>query len=354
MAEIRVLVVDDSAFMRRAITQMLGTDPNIKVVGAARDGAEALARIRDLRPDVVTMDIEMPVLDGLSFLKAMKVELPEPRPAVIVCSSLSKAGSEIALKALSLGASDVVCKPGSQFSLSIGEIQDDLLAKVRALASRSKAAPRRAATPTKLSLRASSFDLLLIGSSTGGPPALEAVVTRLTPGLNMPVVIAQHMPPLFTKSLAERLALIGKVPVHHGQNGMPLQRGMVYIAEGGKHTRVRRSAGGALSLESSLEPLSALYRPSVDELFSSGPKVAGARCLAVILTGMGNDGAVGAAEIRARGGVVISQEAHSCVVYGMPKAVEERGLSSAVATPEQIGTALGAMCGCGHSELCAA
>jgi len=350
---VRILVVDDSAFMRRAISQMIASDPSLTVVDTAYNGQDALEKITKLQPDLITLDIEMPVMDGMTALRRIQA-MPEPRPAVLMCSSLTKAGSHEALAAMTAGAADFIAKDASQVSLKITTIRDDLIAKIKAIGANRRKSVRAAgasaaatatttgaAPPTKApKLTAADFDVLLIGSSTGGPPALEKVLAPLPADFPLPVVVAQHMPALFTKSLAERLDQLCMVSVIQGAAGMPLHPGSVYIGEGGKHARIVRSAAGRYALEISDKPADALYKPSVNELFASGAKFAGARALAVVLTGMGDDGRIGATELKAKGGVILAQNIESCVVYGMPKAVNEAGLTIAALPPEQIGTVL--------------
>ncbi len=350
--QIRVLVVDDSAFMRRAMTQMISSEPGLIVIGSAVNGQDGIDQAAKLRPDVVTLDIEMPVMDGLTALRKLRLA-GSPPPAVLVCSSLTSAGSHEALKALRLGAADVIAKDSSTFSLGADRIRDDLVAKIKAIASgrSAKESEHLAITPSRIDrnhrFKRDQFDLLAIGSSTGGPPVLETVLTQLTADTPVPVVVAQHMPVLFTKSLAERLNDMCAMPVLHAEPGMTLEPGFIYIAPGGKHTRVLRKGAGRLSLEVSPEPAAALYKPSVNELFASAAKACGGRSLAVILTGMGDDGLLGAKDLRAKGATIIAQDMQSCVVYGMPKAVSQAGLADGSMPPDDIGRVLSTVCGGG-------
>lgn len=342
---IRVLIVDDSAFMRRAIQQMIGGDAELEVVGIATNGQEAIVQAVKLKPDVITLDIEMPVMNGLEAIPKLK-NATTPPPAILVCSSLTSAGSHEALKALRLGASDVIAKDSSNFSLSIEKIKDDLIAKIKAVAvgKRASIKTHEAAAKGRIdrthTLQRGAFDLLVIGSSTGGPPVLETILSALPADLSVPVVVAQHMPLMFTKSLAERLDEVSAVSVIHGEQGMPLHPGTVYIGQGGKHVRVNKSLGGKLTLEISPEPAAALYKPAVNELYASAAKASGSRCAAVILTGMGDDGAIGAKDLRAKGALILAQDLESCVVYGMPKAVAQAGLADASLPPADIATIL--------------
>lgn len=351
----RIVVVDDSAFMRRAITQMLTSDPSIEVVGAAHNGREGLEMVQRLKPDVVTLDIQMPEMDGLTALQHIMRECPTP---VLMLSSLTVEGSHAALRALSLGAADVLAKDTSQISLSITNIQEDLLARVRAIAGKrparrgvgaspaapaahpGAAAPAHRAEPESIRFRPGQFDIICIGSSTGGPPILELILSQAPASLAAPIVVAQHMPAIFTASMAERLASICRLPVHHAQDRMPLDRRSIYIAPGGRHTHIHKVGPGRWELRVNDEPASAIYRPSVDALFHSAAEAVGPRGLGIVLTGMGADGLEGGRALREKGGLLLAQSAESCVVYGMPKAVTEHGLVAASLAPEQIARAL--------------
>lgn len=351
---IRVVIADDSSFMRTALRRMLESDPAFSVIGTAKNGQEAIDLCKQLRPDVLTLDVEMPVLDGLNALKRLKAEVT-PFPAVLMCSSLTHAGSHEALLALRLGASDVIAKDSSTFSLTIDSIRDDLLAKIKAIASnrssrlgltKAQLAAQQAAQQRAFTLNPAEVKILVIGSSTGGPPVLETLVTALPRALHVPVVIAQHMPLLFTKSLAERLHKESQVPVIHGEHGMVVTPGNVYIAPGALHTRVKGSLS-RLTLDIGPEPTTAIYKPSVNELYSSAAKLAGRGTLAVICTGMGDDGKIGAGEIKAAGGRIIAQDMPSCVVYGMPKAVAQAGYADASLPPDEIAQLLTKLRGAG-------
>ncbi len=344
---VRVLVVDDSAFMRKVISQILSGDPSIQVVDTARNGQEAIDKAKLLKPDLITLDVEMPVMDGLTALKRIRLECAEPRPAVLMCSTLTSAGSHEALRALRLGASDVIAKDANLLAGNAATMQAEMLGKVRAIyehrvrlhgkpvsaAAAGSAAGPRAGRSFKLGSRA--VELVLIGSSTGGPPVLEKILTKLPADFPVPLVVAQHMPAMFTKSVAERLDQICAISVVHGDQEMPLHPGTAYITQGGRHGSVLRR-GGKLYFSVGDEPASALYRPSVNELFGSAARCGLRGALGVVLTGMGDDGAAGAKELKASGGVVIGQDAASCVVYGMPRAVVESGTAEASMTPEEI------------------
>jgi two-component system, chemotaxis family, protein-glutamate methylesterase/glutaminase len=346
-----ILIIDDSAFMRKALTLALESEPGLKVIDTASNGEEGLAKIQKLRPDVVTLDIEMPIMDGLTALKHIKA-LQGPKPAVIVCSTLSTKGSLTALQALRLGAADVIGKDPDALGSQRPEARKELIAKVKAVGSRGMGdskflhvAPTMPATlkrefawPT-----GNACEMVVIGSSTGGPPILEVVLSAIPKDFAAPVVVAQHMPALFTRSMAQRLATLCAIPVDHADNDTILQPGRVTIIEGGKHGRVHRLAGtGRARLEISPRPADALYKPSVNELFASAAAF-GKSCLAIQLTGMGDDGKKGAEPLKNAGGLVLAQAAETCAVYGMPRAIIEAGLAAAALTPEQIGTVLKAV-----------
>ncbi|MCC7203578.1 MAG: chemotaxis response regulator protein-glutamate methylesterase [Phycisphaeraceae bacterium] len=338
----RVLVVDDSAFMRRAIKQMLQSDPAIEVVGVANNGREGFELAKKLEPDVITLDIEMPEMDGLTALRHIMRECPTQ---VVMVSSLTTEGSHASLTALRLGAADFLAKDMSQISLSVTNIQEELLTKVRALGAAPKHrlkrgtafAPVTHAVPT---YRPGQFDVICIGSSTGGPPVLETVLPSLPATLTTPVVVAQHMPEIFTRSMAERLNESCQIPVVHAENHMPLAARTIYIAPGGKNIHLHKTGLARWEMLVNDEPKEALYRPSVDALLASAAKATGARTLAVVLTGIGEDGLQGARPLHAIGGTILSQSQETCVVYGMPKAVTQAALIQASLTPEQIAQSL--------------
>jgi two-component system, chemotaxis family, protein-glutamate methylesterase/glutaminase len=340
---LRVLVVDDSAFMRSALSRIIASDPSITVVGTARDGATAIEQAKALQPDVVTLDVEMPNMGGMEALKLLRVLQPHP-PAVLMCSSLTTAGSHAALQALRLGAADVIAKDHSTFSTKMDEMASDLHAKIKAIGQQRRSkmqpvAPRPAgseATVKTTKIKLSDYQMMLIGSSTGGPPVLETIITQLPADLSMPVVVAQHMPVLFTKSLAQRLDEMARVTVVHAEAGSPLFPGVVYICPGGQHTHVVKSAAGKFSLRFSEEPKTELYKPSVNVLFATAAEVVDGRILAAVLTGMGEDGAKGAAALRAKNATILAQEQSSCVVYGMPRAIVDRNLADAIGSPDEL------------------
>ncbi len=335
---VRVLVVDDSAFMRRAVSQMLDSDPQIQVVGTARDGKEGLDMAGQLRPDVMTLDIEMPEMDGLTALRRIMKECPTQ---VLMLSSSTTEGSHTALQAMKLGAADVLAKDTSQVSLSITNIQQDLVTRVRALG---HAGQRRLAKPAEqtrlpnhpMAFRPGQFDVVCIGSSTGGPPVLERILTMVPASFKTPIVVAQHMPVVFTKSMSERLDDQCHIKVVHAHDHMPLESSTIYIAPGGQHIHLNKLGLARWELLVNSHPTEALYKPSVDALFHSAATHTGSRTLAVVLTGIGCDGLEGGRALHQRGGVILAQDEESCVVYGMPKAVTDDALIAASLNPDQI------------------
>jgi two-component system chemotaxis response regulator CheB len=326
---IRVLIVDDSTFVRQALSRMLGADPEIVVAGQAADGREAVDKVHELDPDVVTMDVQMPRMGGLEALGRIMAEHPVP---VLLLSSLTREGADVTLKGLELGALDFVDKSRVQGAMNLLQLGEELRAKVKALgsipASRLRAAPVAPGALGRLERPAATeqrADLVVIGTSTGGPAALQAIVPRLPEGLLSAVLIVQHMPPGFTRSLAERLAGMSALPVREAEEGEPVVPGQVLIAPAGLHMKLRRRGAG-LRVWLDEEPRSALHRPAVDVLMASAARISGPRCLGVLLTGMGSDGVAGLHAIREAGGRTLAESEETCVIYGMPKAAIDAGV----------------------------
>lgn len=364
----KVLVIDDSAFMRKIISQMIDATPGFEVVGQARNGKEGVEFAVKLRPDLITMDIEMPELDGLGAIRQIRLRCRDFSPAVLMCSSLTVEGSYEALKAMRLGAADVIAKDPAVVGRQDAGFRDELIGKLKTIgAERRRLAdhheqakahttagrpvPHPGAHPDthKLesvgadALRLGEVDAVVIGSSTGGPPALEDVLSPLPAGLRVPIIICQHMPAVFTKSLTARLAQMCRCGATLVSEGTLIDRPTIYMAEGGRHLHLSGSRG-RVRAEMRDEPTNATYRPSVDVLFETASRVFGPRVLAIQLTGMGEDGAKGAARLKAAGGRIIAQHHATCVVYGMPKAVVEAGLADAIMTPPEIARALSGLC----------
>jgi two-component system chemotaxis response regulator CheB len=323
--KIRVLVVDDSAFVRRAIIRMFEDSSQISIVDVASDGAMAIDMIKKIRPDVVTLDVQMPVLDGLSALERIMKECPVP---VVMLSSLTGKGGELTLRALDLGAVDFIDKSSAGGPMEFSGLVQELTSKIL-VASRidldklvHKQAGRVAVTATPAHGKALGTDLVLIGVSTGGPPALQTIISALPATFPAPILIVQHMPAGFTASLAERLNRICPIGVKEAQDGEMPVPGKVYIAPGGFHLKVRR-VGDELQLRLDTRPEDTLHRPAVDVLFTSAAEACGSRILAFVLTGMGRDGAMGAKALKTAGGRIVVESEATAVVFGMPKAVQD-------------------------------
>jgi two-component system chemotaxis response regulator CheB len=327
MPGIRILVVDDSVVIRKVLAEALATDASIEVAGTAADGNIALAKIPQLNPDLVTLDVEMPGKSGIETL--VEIRKLYPKLPVIMFSTLTERGAAVTLDALSLGASDYVTKPSNTGSLeqTRARIQAELIPKIKALSRKSAGQtqfatpPARITAPRLATTRAgpvARVDVLAIGTSTGGPNALAAVLPGLAKEFPVPIVVVQHMPPVFTRLLAERLNKQSKVEIREGEEGGLLRAGMAWIAPGDFHMKVTRSEGKAAHVRMSQEPPENSCRPAVDVLFRSVAQTYGPNVLAVVLTGMGSDGVRGSEEIKAAGGQVIVQDEASSVVWGMP------------------------------------
>ena len=369
---IKILVVDDSAFMRKVLSDLFKSQPDFEVVDIGRNGAEALEKVKQHSPDVVTLDVEMPVMDGLTALEQIMAVKPTP---VVMVSSLTKAGADATIKALSLGAVDFVAKSAGSIS-RIDEIEKDLLQKCREAAgvsgSRLRVAPLIAAKPLRIQERTiaptppekpiivektlgvdkaapstvrtapvygaiSGVDdwIVAIGTSTGGPRALQEVLTRLPGSLPCPTVIVQHMPPGFTKSLAERLNTLSELTVKEAADNDRLVAGTVYIAPGDFHLTLRRVASGTY-VKLNKEPAIGGLRPAVDPMMVSVAETYGTKAVGVILTGMGHDGAKGMQAIKRLQGRTIAEDQSTSVVFGMPKAAIEAGVVDTILPLPQV------------------
>jgi len=334
-ANIKVLVVDDSAVVRKVFSEELSKERDIQVIATAPDPYVARDKIVKLKPDVVTLDIEMPRMDGITFLKKLMRYHPMP---VIIVSSLTQKGSKLALEALSLGAVEVISKPAGSYS--VGEMTLQLANKIRA------AARARLLTPTKTSgqvvsttaplkaLAATTNKIIAIGASTGGTEALKVVLTQMPP--NCPgIVVVQHMPAKFTTSFAERLNSLCEIEVREAQDEESVIPGRALIAPGNYHMLLKRS-GARYYVKIKQGPMVHHQRPSVDVLFRSVAKYAGENALGIILTGMGADGAQGLLEMKRAGAKTIAQDEKSCVVFGMPKEAIKKGAVDKIAPLEEI------------------
>jgi two-component system chemotaxis response regulator CheB len=334
MPPIRVLIVDDSVVVRKVLCQALASIPEIAVVGTASDGAIALAKIPQLNPDVITLDIEMPGMNGIQTLT--EIRKLYPKLPVIMFSTLTEGGAAVTLEALSLGASDYLTKPTNSESLAdaMAQVRRDLIAKVVSLASR-RTGTTSSLVAAKRKFGGQRIDVIAVGVSTGGPNALAQVVPRLPADFPVPVVIVQHMPPLFTRLLAERLNSLSQLSVNEAEAGRMLVPGQVWIARGDFHLAVARTTKGVV-LNLNQEPPENSCRPAVDVLFRSVAQVYGVNVLAVVMTGMGADGARGAAHIREAGGEIFVQDEASSVVWGMPGAVVSAGAADKICPLEEI------------------
>lgn len=341
----RVLVVDDSAFMRRLITEIVESREEFLVVGTARDGDDALAKIRSLRPDIVTLDIEMPGMDGLTALSHIMTEMP--RPVVMLSAMGSETGNALTIKALELGAVEFVRKPSGPVSIDLVLIRSELL---RALSAASIVRVRQTPTsikPERFEPRRPRGDApqlaarsaVVIAASTGGPKALSEVVAHLPERLGAAVLIVQHMPHEFLISLARRLSQLGPLPVSVGANNEPVFAGHIYLAPGDRHMTLDVHDGRVVIAINSDPPVCGV-RPSADPLFASAARVFGENVVGVVLTGMGRDGSEGLRAVRAAGGGAVVQDRASSIIYGMPRAALAAAGADRVVAPRLIGSAV--------------
>jgi len=374
--QIRVLIVDDSAFMRRAIAKMLTSASDIAVVGEASTGEDGARLALELRPDIITMDVEMP---GMGGLEAARSIIARRGPPIIMISSLTRDGADTTLRALEIGAVDFIPKPNSAF-IDILRVKDDLLEKIRYFGGRraavrplpARSAPAGAApapvvpaapprsvpaavVPTSIpsrpaAARTGGFECVAIGTSTGGPVALATVLPKLPRAFPLPIVIVQHMPPGFTRALADRLNAASEITVVEGENGMRLERGTAIIAPAGQQLTLRR-AGGAVEVRLDADVKKSLHVPSVDVMAAAVGETFGAASLGVILTGMGHDGVAGLAVIKKLGGFVIGQDEASAVVYGMPRAAAVAGLVDRVVALGDVARAMCEAVGASYAAL---
>lgn len=361
---IRVLVVDDSAFVRKVVTQMLTRSPFIEVVGAARDGAEALEMTARLQPDVVTLDLIMPGVNGVEYLRRQMPIRPVP---VVICSIAHESG-ELAMDAFDAGAVEFVQKPTALATDRVYDIAEELIGKVKAAAQvrmtavapaespveHAVAVPEHAAASASASLalddpaslastaepplvrRTSRTDVLVIGVSTGGPQALRHMIPQFPADFPVPILMVLHMPIGYTAMFAERLNAISALEVVEARDGELLRPGVAFLAPAGRHLTMERQADGSVRTHLDLRPYETQHRPAVDVLFRSAAEVFGPRVLGVVMTGMGSDGLLGAGYIKARGGRILTESESSCIVYGMPRVVDEATLSDGTYALEDL------------------
>jgi len=342
--KIKVLIIDDSAFMRKSLSILLSSDSNIEIIGTAKDGKEGYEFAKKLRPDIITLDVEMPVMNGLTSLKLIMKNAPT---SVIMVSSITTEGAESTLKAFEYGAVDFISKEQSFVSVNITNIKDELIRKIKsivyqkwntALKQKSPLSKTSAGIVSPASrgiLPKIGYNAIALGVSTGGPISLQKVIPLLSENLNVPIFIVQHMPPKFTKSLADRLNGMSRLTVKEAEQGDLVNKNTVYIAPGGKHLNFAKM-GSNVKIFLTDEPNTSLHRPSVDVMFHSAISIFGRKMLGVIMTGMGKDGLEGIAELKKLGGNCLAQNEHSCVVYGMPKAVVDAGYADIIVPLDQI------------------
>ena len=324
LKKIKVIVVDDSALMRKILSDMINAEAEMEVLDTAKNGEDLLTKIILKTPDVITLDIEMPKMDGIETLKKLKennINIP-----VIILSSISKTGTELTMECLELGAFDFIPKPSGAISLDIDKVKLELIQKIKlAFMQREGKITTRVENEIAASIirtrSVKNVEAVVIGASTGGPKALYKVITALPENMGVPVFVVQHMPMGFTKAFADRLNLNSKLKVVEAQNGDIVEKNVVYIAPGGYHMEV----GSDKRIHLNTEPTMWGVRPAVDKLFISATKVYGAKLLSVILTGMGRDGADGTVAVKENGGITMAEHASSCIIYGMPKAAFESG-----------------------------
>jgi two-component system, chemotaxis family, protein-glutamate methylesterase/glutaminase len=338
---IKVLVVDDSSFFRRRITDFLSSDPDIEVIAQAVDGLDAIEKTNQLNPDVITMDIEMPRLDGISAVKKIRETKSTP---ILMFSSLTHDGAKATFSALDAGASDFLPKKFEEIATEKSDVIKTLCERVKSLVrKKSDIGTTKIKIPPSLkhtSLASSKgYQLAVIGASTGGPVAVEKVLKTLPADYSLPILLIQHMPASFTGAFAERLDKICAISVKEAEDGDQLQAGTAYIAPGGRQMCLKKNGRGSrISIED--EPATTTYKPSVDITFNSIAEAYRGRVLAIVLTGMGSDGCIGARVLREKGATVWAQDEASCVVYGMPMAVVKENLADKVMSVDEIGMSL--------------
>ncbi|MBI3805824.1 MAG: chemotaxis response regulator protein-glutamate methylesterase [Nitrospirae bacterium] len=347
---IRVMIIDDSSVVRRAVTEALSHDPDISILGTASNGKIALQRIVQWNPEVLVLDLEMPETDGFELLRALRVDFPKIR--TIMFSSTTQRGAVQTIEALSLGASDYVAKPTAShpggYSEAVKQVAAELIPKIKQFRPQStwtkvvqkEAPPNEEFTPERLFRpTAQTIKVVAIGVSTGGPAALYKLIPELSQNFPVPIIIVQHMPPVFTRMLAERLDQASAIRVVEATDGMVIEPGGAYIAPGNYHMTVWQREGKA-ALAMNQEPPVNYCRPSVDVLFRSVAEVYGADALGIVMTGMGQDGLVGARAMKGRGAAIFAQDQASSVVWGMPSFIVREGLADSVVSLDRMKTAI--------------
>ncbi|WP_129596971.1 protein-glutamate methylesterase/protein-glutamine glutaminase [Anaerophilus nitritogenes] len=344
MNKIKVLVVDDSAFMRKIVSDIINLDQDLNVVATARNGKEAIEKIKEFSPDIVTMDVEMPILDGITTLKEIMKDHPLP---VIMVSSVTMEGAEATLKALELGAVDFITKPTNIFKMNTGDMKSLLTEKIK-IAAKAKVTTRINNQPLKIKNTEKKLwipqnknikKIVAIGTSTGGPRALQDVIPYLPKNIPASILIVQHMPAGFTKSLADRLNNLSEIHVKEAENEEILQPGCAYIAPGAYHLRVIKDQGN-LKIHLSKDELVSGHRPSVNAMMNSLAQIKLNNLVGVIMTGMGSDGAEGMKNIKEQNGYTIAQDESTCVVYGMPKSAVNLGCIDQIVSLQDIATTI--------------
>ena len=338
---IRVLIADDSAVMRVALSRVIESSPALQVCGTARNGLETLEKVRQLRPDVVTLDVEMPVLNGLEVLKRIMKEFPRP---VIMVSSLTQEGAEVTIEALGVGAFDYVPKSNSGNPFDPQKLKRDLIEKIEAAANSPLARHLHLASLPELSVSETvprdefqtTPEIVVLGTSTGGPKALQELLPQLPADLPVGMIVVQHMPPGFTAPFARRLNSLSKLKVREASQGDVIGPGSVYIAPAGQHATLYRKLGGRATVCLSSEPSGTLHKPSVDVTMLSIAETFGRSALGIIMTGMGSDGLQGMTAIRDAGGMTIGQDEATSAVYGMPRCCAENGVLRKVVPLPQL------------------
>ncbi|QGU95045.1 chemotaxis-specific protein-glutamate methyltransferase CheB [Clostridium bovifaecis] len=344
MKRIRVIVVDDSALMRKIVSDILNSQEDIEVINTARNGEDLLLKLSKDIPDVITLDVEMPKMDGITTLKEMKMR--NCAVPVIMLSSISKTGTTLTMECLENGAFDFIAKPSGAISLDIEKVGEELISKIRLAYEKigqeeknsTKAkieVPKNRLSP-KIEKRNQKVNAVVIGASTGGPKALHKVITELPEILEVPVFVVQHMPVGFTKAFAERLNSNSRIKVVEATQGEAIEKNVVYIAPGGFHMEV----GADKKIRLTTDPPIWGVRPAVDKLFISAAKIYGSNLLSVVLTGMGKDGAQGTIEVKDKGGITISEDKSTCTIYGMPRAAFETGKVDEVLPIDEIAQAI--------------